>query len=125
TILVIDDTDALVTLFHDLLTGHGQTVLKAYSGSQGIDLYRQHHVDLVLCDLGMPGMSGWDVGWMVRSICRDKGIPKTPFVLLTGWAGQSLDRELIEQSGIDGVLEKPVDVPRLFEMIRRVVRDKN
>jgi len=57
-------------------------------------------------------------------MCRDKGIPKTPFVLLTGWGGQSFDRERMDESGIDGVLAKPVDVPVLFEMIRRVATIK-
>ena len=78
-------------------------------------------MDLVICDLGMPGMSGWEVGSMVRSICREKGIPKTPFILLTGWGGQSLPRGKIAESGIDSVLEKPVDRPKLFGTIQKVM----
>ncbi|MCX5874252.1 MAG: AAA family ATPase [Deltaproteobacteria bacterium] len=120
-ILVIDDTAPLVTLLHDLLTGHNQTVLTAESGKQALDLFRENEVDLVICDLGMPEMSGWEVGRMVKTICQEKQISKTPFLLLTGWGGQSLGDDNIAESGVDGILEKPVDVPKLFEMIRKVV----
>jgi len=120
-ILVIDDSEPIVRLLHDLLTLQHQTVLTAVSATEGLDLFRDHEVDLVICDLGMPGMSGWEVGSMVRSICRERGIPKTPFILLTGWGGQSLPREKIAESGIDSVLEKPVDNPKLFGMIQKVM----
>jgi CheY-like chemotaxis protein len=93
----------------------------AESGMQALDLFRNSEFDLVICDLGMPEMSGWEVGGSVKKICWEKRIPKTPFLMLTGWGGQSLGTERIEQSGIDGILEKPVDIPRLFEMIRKVV----
>jgi PAS domain S-box-containing protein len=120
-ILVIDDSEPIARLLHDLLTQQHQTVLTAVSATEGLDLFRDHEVDLVICDLGMPGMSGWEVGSMVRSICRERGIPKTPFILLTGWGGQSLPREKIAESGIDAVLEKPVDNPKLFGMIQKVM----
>jgi CheY-like chemotaxis protein len=120
-ILVIDDTAPLVMLLHDLLTGHNQTVLTAESGKQALDLFRKNEVDLIICDLGMPEMSGWEVGRMVKIICQEKQISKTPFLLLTGWGGQSLGDNNIAESGVDGILEKPVDVLKLFEMIRKVV----
>ena len=66
-------------------------------------------------------MNGWEVGKMVKIICEGKQISKTPFLLLTGWGGQSLEPDRIAESGIDGVLEKPVDIRNLFEMMRKVV----
>ena len=120
-ILVIDDIAPLRALLHDILICHGHTVLMAESGMQALDLFRNSEFDLVICDLGMPEMSDWEVGGSVKKICLEKQIPKTPFLMLTGWGGQSLGSERIEQSGIDGVLEKPVDIPKLFEMIRKVV----
>jgi len=120
-ILVIDDTEPLVMLLKDLLAGHGQKALAALSGTEGLALFRDNEVDLVICDLGMPEMNGWEVGKMVRSLCREKGIPKTPFILLTGWGGQFMEPDKIAESGIDGVLEKPVEVSRLFSMIQQIV----
>ena len=61
---------------------------------------------MVISDLGMPGMSGWDVGKAIRSICREKGIPKPPFILLTGWGGQELEKEKIAESGVDAVVSQ-------------------
>ena len=122
-ILVIDDSKQIVTLLQDLLTGYGQTVLGACSGEEGLELFSNNEVDVVICDLGMPGMSGWEVGRRVVSICREMGIPKIPFILLTGWGGQSLEQEKLAKSGVDGVMEKPVDVKKLFGMIRKVTPD--
>ncbi|MGP8283533.1 MAG: ATP-binding protein, partial [Desulfomonilaceae bacterium] len=123
-ILLVDDIAPLRTLLHDLLICHGHTVLMAESGMQALDLFRNSEFDLVICDLGMPEMSGWEVGGSVKKICWEKQIPKTPFLLLTGWGGQSLGTERIEQSGIDGILEKPVNIPKLFETIRKVVYER-
>ena len=123
-VLVIDDTEPILTLMRDMLTGYRQTVLTAKSGAEGLDIFKNHEIDIVICDLGMPGMSGWEVGKMVRSICGEKGIPKTPFLLLTGWGGQSLGPDKIVESGIDGVLEKPIHSQSLLGMIRRVVKKR-
>ncbi len=122
-ILVIDDSKQIVTLLQDLLTGYRQTVLGACSGEEGLDLFSNNEVDVVICDLGMPGMSGWEVGRRVVSICRKRGISKIPFILLTGWGGQSLEQEKLDGAGVDGVMEKPVDVKKLFGMIRKVTPD--
>ena len=123
-ILVVDDTAPLVTLLHDLLTSYNQSVLVAHSGKAALDLFRHNEFDLVICDLGMPEISGWEVAKTVKMICEAKQISKTPFLLLTGWGGQSLDPDEIVKSGIDGVLEKPIDVPKLFKMIRKVINKR-
>ncbi len=120
-ILVIDDIALPRALLHDILICHGHTVLMDESGMQALDLFRNSEFDLVICDLGMPEISGWEVDGSVKKICLEKQIPKTSFLMLTGWGGQSLGAERIEQSGIDGVLEKPVDIQKLTEMIRKVV----
>jgi CheY-like chemotaxis protein len=122
-ILVIDDSRQIVTLLQEILGGYRQTVLGACSGEEGLDLFNKNEVDVVICDLGMPGMSGWQVGMRVVSSCRERGISKTPFILLTGWGGQSLEQEKLTESGVDGIMEKPVDVRRLFGMIRKVAPD--
>ena len=57
----------------------------------------------------MPGMNGWDVGKAIRSICQERGVSKPPFILLTGWGGQELEREKIAESGVDAVVAKPID----------------
>ena len=47
-------------------------------------------------------MNGWEVGKAIRMICQEGGIPKTPFILLTGWGGQALEKEKIIESSVHG-----------------------
>jgi PAS domain S-box-containing protein len=121
TILVIDDVQPVLTMIKDGLTAYGQTVLVALSGKDGLETFRKNQVDLVISDLGMPGMNGWEVGRAIRAHCRKRGIPKTPFVLLTGWGGQIRERKKIVESGVDGVVEKPIDIPEMLGTIRNVM----
>ena len=115
-----DDTETILLILNDLLTSHDQTVFTANSGKRGIDIYLNEDIDIIISDLGMPGMTGWEVGSAIRSTCVKKGIPKTPFILLTGWGGQSLEPEKISSCGIDVVLEKPIEFRSLLEMINKL-----
>lgn len=122
-ILVIDDSRPIVTLLEDLLTAFGHDVLGACSGDEGIAVFVENEVDMVICDLGMPDTNGWEVGRRIVSICQEKGISKTPFVLLTGWGGQSLESVRLSESGVDGVMEKPIDAKGLARLIQKMFED--
>jgi len=124
-VLVIDDMIPIVMLIEKMLTKHGQTVFSATGGADALDTFRNNRVDLVICDLGMPGMNGWEVGKAIRTICQEKGIPKTPFILLTGWGGQALEEGKILESGVDAVVEKPLDHKKLMEVITKVVGQRS
>lgn len=121
-ILIIDDVQPLLNMLTDGLTEFGQTVFKASSGDEGIRIFMENPLDLVICDLGMPGMTGWEVGKRIRQYCETRNIPKTPFIVLTGWAGQVGEKQRISESGVDTVLEKPVDVSKLLEVARNLLR---
>jgi CheY-like chemotaxis protein len=69
----------------------------------------------------MPGMTGWEVGKQIEEICRDRGVPKTPFVLLTGWGEEIKDSVLMHESGVDKVVAKPFEIPQLLQVLREVV----
>jgi signal transduction histidine kinase/ActR/RegA family two-component response regulator len=118
TILVIDDELHMATLLERIFAKAGHKVFMVSSGEQGLCVFRTKPVDLVICDLGMPGMSGWDVGTAIRSLCQQKGIPKPPFILLTGWGGQELERVKIRESGTDVVVAKPIDSDALLSTVQ-------
>lgn len=120
-ILIIDDSEPALMLMNDLLTANNQTVFCAESGIKGLEIYEKIPIDLIICDLGMPEISGWEVGRIVRDCCKQKVCPKTPFILLTGWGGQSFEAVRISESGVDAILEKPIDISKLFEMIRKIM----
>jgi two-component system, cell cycle sensor histidine kinase and response regulator CckA len=121
-ILLIDDAEPVLDLLAEALREKGQIVLSATSGRAGIEIFRENDIDVVVCDLGMPLMNGWEVAGTIREICRQKGIPRKPFLLLTGWGGQMEELDRIAESGVDRVIEKPVAVPCLLSTIRDAVR---
>ncbi|MFZ5867849.1 MAG: PAS domain S-box protein [Thermodesulfobacteriota bacterium] len=123
SILIIDDTTAVLEVLESFLTMIGHRVFTATSGAEGLRIFEENRIDLTLCDLIMPDMNGWEVGKVMKEICRDRNIPKPPFLLLTGWTGQNLPPENMMESAVDGVIDKPVDVDRLAQMINTTIAD--
>ena len=122
TILAIDDSEQVVGFLKAALeTGHHK-VLTALSGPAALETFRDRQVDVVICDLGMPGMSGWELGKRIKEICRETSTAKPPFILLTGWGAQILEKDKITESCVDAVLEKPVAFARLLTKIQEAVR---
>lgn len=112
-ILVVDDNrdaaDSLATLLrllgHDVATAHG--------GMDGVERTAESHPDVVLMDLGMPTMDGYEAARRIRAEPRGR----EPFlVAVTGW-GADADRRRTHDAGFDGHLVKPVDMGILSKMI--------
>ncbi len=95
-------------------------VVTASSGEQGLDIFKENPIDLVICDLGMPQMNGWEVGKSIKSTCEERSLSKTPFILLTGWGGLRTETEKISGSGVDVVVEKPVNLGNILQIIREI-----
>ncbi len=108
-ILVVDDNvDAAETLAM-LLEVKGHQIRVAHTGLESIDLVREFHPDVVLLDIGLPGIDGYEVARRVRS----DALPSQPLlVALTGWGAQS-DRDKAKAAGFDHHLVKPVDFAEL------------
>lgn len=123
-VLVVDDMEPVLTVLGDALNDCCGSVSTALSGGQGLEIFNRGDIDLVICDLAMPGMNGWELGKAIRQRCKEMGIPKTPFVLLTGWGGKLLEHENIVEAGVDAVVQKPVDLRELLRVIGRVAPKK-
>ena len=119
-ILVVDDVALIVMHLKGILTKHQQTVFSATSGEEAIEIFRNNKIDIVICDLSMPGMNGWEVGKAIRAVCQERGLPKTPFILLTGWGGQDLEQDKIIESAVDAIVEKPIDNRKLMATVKKV-----
>jgi PAS domain S-box-containing protein len=119
-VLVIDDVEATVAVLKEGLEHHFHTVFTALSGKEGLEIFKREPIDLVICDLGMPGLNGWQVGRAVKGICKEAGRPRTPFILLTGW-GDQFDGDRVAESGVDAVLQKPTDFAGLMRVIRELL----
>ncbi len=122
TILAVDAMEPTVKMLQAGLGRFGHTVLTALSGEEALKIFRDNPIDLVICDLGMPGTNGWEVARTVKQICHERQIPKTPFVVFTGWDDQTHEKEEITESGVDAVVQKPVEITKLLEVIREVLQ---
>ncbi|MFC1835172.1 PAS domain S-box protein [Thermodesulfobacteriota bacterium] len=121
-ILLVDDDEPIVRIFEKGLKRLGQKPFPAFSGQQGLKILEDKEVDAVVCDLAMPGMNGWEVARVIHQMCLEKGIPKPPFILLTGWAGQLAEEEILAHPDVDRIVEKPIKVSRLLEIVEREVQ---
>ena len=121
-ILVVDDEPFIAQLLERRLINEGQTVFTAASGAEAIEVFDQTPIDLVISDLVMPGMEGWQLARRIREICREKGIPKTPFILLTARHRQVRGEEKMIEHGVEVVLDKPIEFGGLLEVVRRLLR---
>jgi len=115
TILVIDDEEEVRAVLAEILLAQEHSVRTAASGREGLNLFRDGRYDLVLTDLGMPEMSGWQVAQAVKELSRD-----TQVVLVTGW-GEELDPEAVRKGWADFVLPKPFLVNELLAVIARAL----
>jgi len=119
TILVVEDEYMLVDLLKSLLACKGYTVLTVEDGDAALQVFARRHrqIDLVLMDVGLPKVSGWDALQNMRQ--RD---PNIPIILASGYLGAEADERSLE-AGASAYISKPY-VPETVPAIVRRVLDK-
>jgi signal transduction histidine kinase/CheY-like chemotaxis protein len=108
TVLVIDDEEGVREILADILGSTGHTVVLAASGSEGLEWVERQPFDLICTDLGMPGMSGWQVVEGVKALR-----PEAPVALITGWGAQIRPEELSAHHA-DFLLTKPFQISEVL-----------
>jgi CheY-like chemotaxis protein len=121
TILAVDDLEATVKILSAGLGRLGHIVAGALSGPEALQIFKENHIDLVICDLAMPEMNGWQVSKALVAFCAEQAVPKPPFIMLTGWDDQQNEHLKISESGVDAVIQKPVDMTKLLGVIQEVL----
>jgi DNA-binding response OmpR family regulator len=116
-ILVIEDDPASARLTQYTLARHGYDVLVASNGLEGIRKVRQEGVDLVLLDLMLPGLDGFEICHRLRSQAGANGLP---IVILSAKA-QDADRETGLRLGADDYLVKPVSPSKIISAVERLL----
>ena len=115
-IVVVDDNVDLVDSLISVLEHLGHDAVGANGGAEGVQLVEERRPDVALVDVGMPGMSGFDVAAQIR---RKPWGHAVVLIALTGW-GREEDRDLCREAGFDHVALKPVDLDYLQVMLERV-----
>ena len=117
TVLCIEDEFEVGQLFKKMLAKHGHNAIIAANGRIGIEMAHSHHLDLVLLDLNMPDMSGFDVLKELRDISHMRDIPVIAVTAL------SMREECLE-AGFDEFLNKPVMPDELNAMILQFLKQR-
>ncbi len=118
-VLVVDDLPQNVRLLEAVLSPKGFRVATASSGEEALDVLSKEHPDLVLLDILMPGMDGYEV---CRRIREDPETAFLPVIMITASGGQEKIRAI--ESGADDFVNKPFDQAELLARVRSLVRVK-
>jgi two-component system, cell cycle response regulator DivK len=112
-ILIVEDDRLSMTLLSDFLNAHGFKILKTFEGLEAINLARDEHPDLILMDIRLPGISGFEVTRLLKQDNQTKAIP---IIAVTAFATPGDETKALE-SGCAAYITKPVNVGELLKTI--------
>jgi CheY-like chemotaxis protein len=112
-ILVVDDDENIREILKDILTGSDHQVTLTSNGEEALEVFFRQEFDLVFTDLGMPGISGWEVSRRIKETHPDK-----PVIIISGWGAQ-LSEEEIKKNRADYVISKPFQLDQIISIAER------
>jgi signal transduction histidine kinase/ActR/RegA family two-component response regulator len=117
-ILVVDDEDYVRDLLRDILEREACEVVTAADGNEAVRLFDRAEYDAVFTDVGLPGISGWELARYVRERSEDIAL-----AVITGW-GDTVSPEEQSAARADWVVPKPFSVDRIISIVREISRRK-
>ena len=118
-ILIVDDSPTEMYKLTGMLEKHGHVVLKAENGADGVALARQEKPDVVLMDIVMPGLNGFQA---TRHLTQDPETSYIPVIVVTT-KDQETDMVWAQRQGAKGYLTKPVDEEQLILKVKKVLEE--
>jgi two-component system cell cycle response regulator DivK len=115
TVLIVEDNELNMKLFHDLLTAYGYATIQTRNGMDALALARTHRPDLILMDIQLPEVSGLEVTKWLKD---DDALAEIPVVAVTAFAMKG-DEQRIRQGGCEAYISKPISIGLFIETIRR------
>jgi two-component system cell cycle response regulator DivK len=115
TVLVVEDNELNMKLFHDLLEAHGYNILQTKDGMDALRIAREHKPDLILMDIQLPEVSGLEV---TKWIKEDENLKSIPVIAVTAFAMKG-DEEKIRDGGCEAYIAKPISVTNFLETVQR------
>ena len=114
TILIVEDNELNMKLFHDLLEAHGYRTLQTKDGMEALRLAREHHPNLILMDIQLPEVSGLEV---TRWLKADEELKSIPVIAITAFAMKG-DEERIREGGCEAYMSKPISVAKFIATVK-------
>jgi two-component system cell cycle response regulator DivK len=115
TVLIVEDNELNMKLFHDLLDANGYHTLQTSDGMEVLDIARAHNPDLILMDIQLPEVSGLEV---TKWLKEDDSLRRIPVVAVTAFAMKG-DEEVIRDGGCEAYISKPISVTNFLETVRK------
>ncbi|MFN3699989.1 MAG: response regulator [Alphaproteobacteria bacterium] len=120
-VLIVEDNELNMKLFHDLLEAHGVDTVETRDGKNVLELAREHKPDLILMDIQLPEISGLDVTKMLKDDAELKSIP---VIAVTAFAMKG-DEQKIREGGCEDYISKPISVGHFLEVIQKYIQTKD
>jgi two-component system, cell cycle response regulator DivK len=114
TVMIVEDNELNMKLFHDLLDSHGYRTLQTRSGLDALQLARTHRPNLILMDIQLPEVSGLEVTKWLKD---DEELRDIPVIAVTAFAMKG-DEERIKQGGCEAYISKPISISTFLETVR-------
>lgn len=117
TVLIVEDNELNMKLFHDLLDAHGYETLQTRNGVEALELAREHRPDLILMDIQLPEVSGLEV---TKWLKEDDQLRDIPVVAVTAFAMKG-DEERIREGGCEAYISKPISVMMFLDTVKQFI----
>ncbi|WP_127089471.1 response regulator [Aquabacter cavernae] len=114
TVMIVEDNELNMKLFHDLLEAHGYRTVETRNGIEAVGLAREHMPDLILMDIQLPEVSGLEVTKWLKA---DPELKAIPVVAVTAFAMKG-DEERIRAGGCEAYLSKPISVAKFLATVK-------
>jgi two-component system cell cycle response regulator DivK len=115
TVLIVEDNELNMKLFHDLLEAHGYATIEARTGREALALARKSRPDLIIMDIQLPEVSGLQA---TKELKADPQLAKIPVIAVTAFAMKG-DEERIRAGGCEDYIAKPISVAGFLEKVKR------
>ncbi len=114
-VLIVEDNELNMKLFHDLLDAQGYETLQTREGLSALTIAREHRPDLILMDIQLPEISGLEV---TKWLKEDDELKHIPVIAVTAFAMKG-DEERIREGGCEAYISKPISVAYFLETVRK------
>ena len=121
TILVAEDYEDVRGMLKILLESEDFHVLEASTGAQALTAVKTGRPDVILMDLALPGIDGFET---IRRIRKIEGFQNTPIIVITAYSGQSI-YETARRAGTNYFMAKPIDFDELADLLKQILDDGN